>query len=106
MNKIRKGDQVIVIAGRDKGKKGEVITSLPKKNKLLVKGINIVKKTIKKSKEYPNGAIIDTESPIDVSNVMLICPKCNRPTRVGFVYDDDGKKYRICKKKDCRQKFE
>jgi len=103
MLKIKKGDQVVVISGRDKGKKGEVIKNFKLLGKVVVKGINVVKKTIKKSKENPHGGFIEVETPIHVSNLMLFCPKCGKGTRVGVSIEKKSK-FRICKK--CGNKFE
>lgn len=95
--KIRKNDQVLIIAGKDKGKKGKVVAVLSKQNKVVVEGINIVKRHMKPKNEGQKGQIIDMPSPLDVSKVKLICPKCGQPTRVGFKIEGK-KKYRICKK--------
>lgn len=104
MEKIKKGDQVIVIAGRDKGKKGEVIKVASKKGSLIVKGVNLVKKAVKKSKEKPAGGIIELEALLHGSNAMLLCPKCGKGVRVKIDVLKDGKKIRVCKK--CGHKFE
>ena len=93
--KIKKGDQVIVITGRDKGKTGEVIKSMPKENKVIVQGINLVKRHTKPTQESAGG-IISKEAPIHVSNVALIDPKDGKATRVGFKVED-GKKVRVAK---------
>lgn len=95
--KIRKGDNVIVIAGKDKGKKGEVIRVMIGQSRVVVKGINLVKKAIKKSKEHPNGAIMDIESPIHISNVQVAHPKTGKGIRVGYTTDKDGTKKRVSK---------
>lgn len=95
--KILKGDKVKILIGKDKGRDGEVVSSFPKKNKVLVKGLNIFKKHIKKS-QGKAGTIIEKERPIFVSKVALICPQCGKPTRVGYQIDKSGEKYRICKK--------
>ncbi len=103
MEKIRKGDQVVVIAGRDKGKKGEVI-QVSKKG-VMVKGIALVKKSVKKDpKKHPAGGFIEIEAPVNSSNVMLFCPKCNKATRTSFIIEKKGKKARVCKK--CKNIFE
>lgn len=104
MERLRKGDQVVVIAGKDKGKKGEIIQSLSSSDKLLVKGLNLVKKSVKKSKEKPNGGFVEVEAPIHASNAMLVCPKCGKGVRVGVKIGKNGEKVRICKK--CDHKFE
>ena len=94
--KIKKGDQVIVITGRDKGTTGEVIKSMPKENKVIVQGINLVKRHTKPTQESAGG-IISKEAPIHVSNVALIDPKDGKATRVGFKVED-GKKVRVSKR--------
>lgn len=104
MEKVRKGDQVSVIAGKDKGKKGEVIRSITADKRVIVKGVNLIKKSVKKSKEKPQGGYIEVEASIDASNVMLICPKCGKGVRVGLKILENGDKKRVCKK--CEHKFE
>lgn len=95
--KIKKGDTVVVISGNDKGKKGEVISTSPKANKVVVKGVNIVKKHQKPKKQGEQGGIISLESAINECKVNIFCSKCGKPTRVG--YKTEGKeKTRICKK--------
>jgi len=103
MQRIRKGDTVIVISGKDKGKKGEVLVSYPSRMKAIVKGINLVKKSIKKSKEHPQGGFVERENLIHMSKLMLFCPKCGKGVKVGFIMDGDVKK-RVCKK--CGYKFD
>jgi len=95
--KIKKGDTVIVIAGKDKGKKGEVKQTYKEINKIIVDGINLHSKFIKKGSGRP-GQQIKIESPIQISNVMLIDPNTNKPTRVGYKKNDSGSKYRVSKK--------
>ncbi len=99
--KIRKNDTVLVIAGKDRGKKGKVRFAYPKRQKLLVEGINFIKKHSKARGQAKQAGIIDLEAPIHVSNVMLFCDKCNHPTRIGFRLLEDGKKVRICQ--SCRE---
>ena len=94
--KIRKGDQVIVTTGRDKGKQGEVLRAMPKDNKVVVQGVNMVKRHTRPS-QTSAGGIISKEAPIDVSNVALIDPETGKPTRVGFKVVD-GEKVRVAKK--------
>lgn len=98
MMKIRKNDTVQVMAGKDKGKRGKVRFAYPKKNRVLVEGINFIKKHSRARGQVKQAGIIDMEVPIDASDVMLLCEKCNRPTRVGFTFLEDGKKVRICRK--------
>ncbi len=101
--KVKKNDNVIVIAGNNNGKKGKVLKVFPKKNRIIVEGVNIRKRHTKPNQQYPNGGIIEKELPIDASNVMLVDPKTSKPTRVGskVVLDEKtGKKksVRIAKK--------
>ena len=104
--KVRKGDTVIVIAGSEKGKKGEIVRAMPTQNKVVVKGVNYVKKTIKKSKENPNGGFLEIEAPLHVSNVMLFCPKNRKGVRVGFTTDKNGNKKRKARAKGVDYIFE
>lgn len=94
---VKKGDKVMVISGKDKGKTGVILAAFPKKNRVIVEGVNIVKKHAKPSQLNPQGGIISQEAPIHVSNVMPLDPKTNEPTRVGYQIVD-GKKIRIVKK--------
>ncbi|OXS73858.1 50S ribosomal protein L24 [Domibacillus enclensis] len=94
---VKKGDKVMVITGKDKGKTGVVLAAFPKKDRVLVEGINIVKKHAKPSQLNPQGGILSQEAAIHVSNVMLLDPKTNEPTRVGRKVVD-GKKVRVAKK--------
>ena len=94
---VKKNDKVKVIAGKDKGKEGVIEKVFPAKDRVIVKGVNIVKKHQKPSNSNPNGGVIDTEAAISASNVMLIDPSTNEPTRVGFKVED-GKKVRVSKK--------
>ncbi len=96
---IRAGDQVVVIAGKDKGKTGEVIKILPDREKVLVEGINIIKRHQRQTSPQQPGGIVEREAPIHISNVQLIDPHSNEPTRVGREYDSDRKQWvRIAKK--------
>jgi len=94
---VKKGDKVKVISGKDRGKEGTILEAFPKNDRVLVEGINMVKKHAKPSQENPQGGILDIEAPIHVSNVMPIDPKTGKPTRVGYEVRD-GKKVRIAKK--------
>jgi large subunit ribosomal protein L24 len=96
--KIRKNDTVQVMAGKDKGKRGKVRFAHPKKNRVIVEGINFIKKHSRARGQVRQAGIIDLEAPVNVSNVMLFCGKCNRPTRVGFTFLEDGRKVRLCRK--------
>lgn len=94
---VKKGDTVKVISGKDKGKTGVVLAALPKKDRVLVEGINIIKKHTKPNQANPQGGIVSQEAAIHVSNVMLLDPKSGEPTRVGYKVED-GKKVRVAKK--------
>ena len=95
---VRKGDTVLVLSGKSEGKKGKVISVLPKKERVVVEGLNKVKRHTKPSQTMPQGGIVEKEAPMHSSNVMLICNKCSKPTRIGKRVLDDGKKVRACKK--------
>lgn len=94
---IRKGDKVQILAGKDKGKKGKVLRTVPRDNKVLVEGVNIIKKHAKPTQKVPQGGIREIEAPIHASNVMLICPSCQQPTRTTRSNFADGKRVRGCK---------
>lgn len=98
---IKKNDSVVVISGKEKGKRGRVLSVHPSKDRLLVEKINIIKRHMKPSRKYAQGGIIEKEAPIHISNVMLICTKCNKPTRIGNTVLQNGRKVRVCKK--CRE---
>jgi large subunit ribosomal protein L24 len=95
--KIRKDDNVLVIAGKDKGKKGKVRFAYPRKQQVIVEGINFVKKHSKAKGQARQAGIIDLEAPLDVSSVMLLCAKCNKPARIGYKTLEDGRKVRFCR---------
>lgn len=95
--KVKKGDKVKIIAGKDKGREGKVERIYEKQNKILVEGINLYKKHIKKSDKVPQGGVVEIPRPMDASKLMLVCPKCRKTTRVGYEVKK-GKKLRICKK--------
>ena len=96
--KIKKGDKVIVLAGRDKGKQGEVIAVMPSEGRALVRGVNMVRRHTKQSAQNPEGGIISKEGPINLSNLALEDPKDGKPTRVGFRVLEDGTKTRYAKR--------
>jgi large subunit ribosomal protein L24 len=106
MQRIKKGDTVKIIAGKDKGFTGDVVTVLPKENRVIVNGVNIVKKH-EKARQVGNqqipAQIAEVEAALNLSNVMLVCPKCNKPARVGFVTDNNHKS-RVCKQ--CGEKID
>ena len=95
--KIKKGDRVVVLQGKDRGKQGVVMRALPSQGKVIVEGVNIAKKHQKPTRATMQGGIIDKAMPLDVSNVALICPK-DGATRVGYKLTDGGAKARICRK--------
>ena len=95
--KIRKGDRVRVLAGKDKGKEGTVMRALPEKDKVIVEGVNLAKKHQRPTRVTMQGGIIDKDMPVHVSNVMIFCEECDKPTRIGYRFDDNGK-HRICRR--------
>lgn len=95
---VKKGDTVVVISGKDKGKKGKVLTAMPKRNRVIVEGVNMQTKHTKPSQKSPQGGIIHQEGPIHVSNVMLYCDKDKKGVRVGYKVLENGEKVRVCKK--------
>ena len=94
---IRTGDNVIVLSGKDKGKKGKVLEAMPAAGKVVIEGINVATCHVKPKKQGDQGGIVSREIPMYASKVMLVCPKCGKPTRIGHVVED-GKKLRVCKK--------
>jgi len=95
--KIRKEDNVLVITGKDKGKKGKVRFVYPKQNRVLIEGVNMIKTHSRARQQVRQAGLIEREAPIALSNVMLICTRCNKPARIGFKVLDDGRKVRICR---------
>ena len=95
--KIRKNDTVQVMIGKDRGKRGKVRFAYPKKNRVLVEGINFIKKHSRARGAVRQAGIIEREAPIHISNVMLICSKCDKPARVGSRFLSDGRKVRFCR---------
>ena len=95
--KLKKGDNVIVLSGNDKGKTGEILEIIPSTQKVIVKGVNIRKKHVKPRKAGEEGGIIPLEYPIHSSKVNVVCPKCGKASKIGYVIED-GKKVRVCKK--------
>ena len=97
--KVKKGDTVVVIAGKDRGSKGKVIAAYPRQDKVLVEGVNRVKKHTRITQTQrgaKSGGIITQEAPIHVSNVMVVCPNCNKPSRVRHRTDETGRSVRVC----------
>lgn len=95
--KIKKGDQVQIISGKDRGKRGKVLRVLLKENKIMVEKLNLVKRHIRPKKEGKKGQIVETPAPINISNIMLVCSNCGKITRVGYKIERKNK-IRICKK--------
>ena len=101
--KLKKGDNVEVLSGNDKGKTGEVLEVIPKTDRVIVKGVNLRKKHIKPKKQGDEGGIIPLECSIPAAKVNIVCPKCDKPTRIGYIKEKD-EKVRICKKCKARIK--
>jgi large subunit ribosomal protein L24 len=99
--KIRKGDRVRVLAGKDRGAEGVVMFALPAQGKVIVEGVNLAKKHQKPTRSTQQGGIIEKDMPMPVSNVAIICPSCGGPSKIGFRFEPDGSKVRICRK--CRK---
>jgi large subunit ribosomal protein L24 len=95
--RIRKNDTVIIIAGKDKGRSGRVLAVMPKEDRVLVEGINMMKRHTAPNVTHPNGGVISKEAPLHASNVALRDPKTGKPTRVGFKVNDKGRKVRVAK---------
>ena len=100
--KIKKGDQVKVVTGKEAGKTGKVLRVDVGAGKIVIERLNMMKKHTKPNpKKNPQGGVIEREAPIDVSNVMLVCPACGQATRVGYRITDDGNKVRVCRQANC-----
>lgn len=95
---VRKGDTVLVVTGKNAGKKGKVLEVIPAKSKIVIEGVNIVKRHSKPTQKLPQGGILEKEAPINSSNAMLFCNKCNTPTRISKKVLENGEKERVCKK--------
>lgn len=94
---IKKGDTVVVLSGKDKGKQGKIVQSLPKKGKVVIEGVNKVKRHTKPNQKAPQGGIIVKEAPMNACKAMLVCPACGKPTRIAKK-EVNGKRVRVCKK--------
>lgn len=101
MLKIKKEDTVMVVKGKDKGKKGKVMRVLANEKRIIVEGINMVKKHMRRTNENQQGGVVSVERPLSIANVMYYCKSCNHPVRIGFKALDDKNKTRFCK--DCKQ---
>lgn len=95
--RLKKGDRVKVISGKDKGKEGKILVSLPAENKVIVEGVSVASRHLKPTQNNPQGGIVKKETPIYASKVMLICPNTGKPTRVGHAFLEDGRKVRVAK---------
>jgi len=96
--KIHKGDNVIMVRGKDAGKKGKVLDVFTENNKVVVEGLNLVKRHLRPKKQGQKGQIIEVPRKVDASSVQIICSKCNKKSRVGYLIKESGEKVRICKK--------
>ncbi len=101
MRKIVKSDSVIVLTGNDRGKTGKVLKVFLDKNQAVVEGVNLIKRHTRPTKDLPQGGIVEKEGPIQMSNLKVVCPKCNQPTRIGIRILEDKSKVRFCKNVDC-----
>lgn len=95
---IKKNDTVLVTTGKEKGKKGRVLSINPSEEELLIERINVIKRHMKPSKKHSQGGIVEKEAPLHISNVVLLCPKCGKPTRIAYTVLADGNKVRSCKR--------
>ncbi len=102
---VKSGDTVVILSGKDKGKRGKVLEVSPKEGKVIVENCNIMTKHVKPRKQGDAGGIVKAEGAMYASKVMLICPKCNKPTRIGRKILADGSKERLCKNKKCGETF-
>jgi large subunit ribosomal protein L24 len=101
MKKITKSDSVLILSGKYKGRTGKVLKVFPEKGRAVVEGVNLIKRHTKPTQELPQGGIVEKEAPINISNLKVICPKCNRPTRIGVKILEDKSKVRYCKHPKC-----
>lgn len=95
--KLKKGDTVLIISGKDRGRTGKVLKSLPRIGKVVIEGMNIKNKHVKPKRQEEKGQMVKLSAPMDMSNAKFLCPKCGKPTRIGYKVEKD-RKYRICKK--------
>ena len=107
MNKVhvKTGDTVVILSGKDKGKKGKVLEVSPKEGKVIVEGLNIATKHVKPRRQGEQGGIVEAEAAMYASKVQAVCPKCGKPTRVAHKFLEDGTKVRVCKNADCGEEF-
>ena len=102
---VKKGDTVIVLAGKDRGKQGKVLEVSPKEQKVIVEKINMVTKHVKPRRQGETGGRVEAEAALYACKVQVVCPKCKMPTRIGHKILEDGTKVRVCKNKDCGETF-
>jgi len=98
MLKVKKNDKIKMLQGKDRGKTGKVLRMEPSKGRLYIEGINIIKRHTRKKSQNQPGGIISKEGPVNISNVVVVCPNCNKTTRIGCQLKDSGDKVRVCKK--------
>ncbi len=103
MFRVRRDDQVVILAGKDRGKKGRVLHVYPERSRAVVEGLNLVKRHMRRTQTNPQGAVVSKESPLPLDRIQPVCPKCNRGVRVGFKVATDGSKSRICRR--CQGSF-
>ncbi len=103
MFRIKRDDHVVILSGKNRGKRGKVLEVMPEAGRVRVEGLNLVKRHMRRSQNNPQGAIISKESPLPLDRVLPICPKCNKGVRVGFKMAQDGSKNRICRR--CEESF-
>lgn len=103
MRKIRKGDKVKVVSGNDRGREGEVVRVYSKAQRIIVKGVGMITKHQRPTQRQREGGIIEREGTLPIANVLVICPECDRPTRIGFIIEETGEKLRFCKQ--CQRSF-
>lgn len=96
--KIKKSDKVIVISGKEKGKQGRILSIMSKKNRVIIERVNMIKRHMKPSRQYSQGGIIEKEGALHISKIMLVCPRCQKPSRISNHILDDGRKVRLCKR--------
>lgn len=102
---VKTGDTVVILSGKDKGKKGKVLQVSPKEQKVIVEGCNMVTKHVKPTRQGQSGGIVKAEGALYASKVMAICPKCGKPTRLAHKIEKDGSKSRVCKNANCGETF-
>ena len=102
---VKKGDTVLVLSGKSRGKQGKVLEVSPKEGKVIVEKVNMVTKHVKPRREGEAGGRVEAEGALYACKVQVVCPKCKMPTRIGYKVLEDGKKVRVCKNKDCGETF-